>query len=80
MAINPFILVTPLSTLLIFHNFTFFSGGQSYYVRAEIQEQAVHYYGKEQESKIIERFAKYSVDGVPGAGITEWQYRNTLIC
>ena len=52
------------------------AGGQTYEIQVDIRDQAIHYYGPENESKIVERFANYKVDGIPGSGITEWQYRN----
>ena len=32
--------------------------------------------GWEWEARVIERFCKYEVDGVPGWGVSEWHFRN----
>jgi hypothetical protein len=36
------------------------------------------YIGDEWEARVVERMAKFIVNGVPGWGIAEWMYRNTL--
>ena len=32
--------------------------------------------GWEWEARILERFCEFTVDGVPGWGVSEWHYRN----
>ena len=52
-------------------------GGREYLISVDIVCEGEHFYGKENECRIVERFAKYTVHGVgQGAGIVEWQYRN----
>ena len=43
-----------------------------------ISQEADHFYGDEDECRIAERMAKYRVNGVAGAGIVEWQFRNNV--
>jgi hypothetical protein len=45
-------------------------------VEVNVTAEDEHFYGNEFESKIVERMAEYKVNGIPGSGITEWQYRN----
>ena len=51
-------------------------GGTSYHVDTRVLQEAVHFYGEEAESKIVERFAEYRVNSERGSGIIEWQFRN----
>lgn len=53
------------------------TGGKRYEVEVDVTYETQHYYGDDDEAKLVERFAQYRVDGVSGSGITEWQYRNT---
>ncbi len=55
---------------------TFFAGGQEFQVQVEVLAESSHFLGLEKETKNIERFVKYNINGVPGVGITEWNYRN----
>lgn len=61
---------------VIFLYFLGLSGGLQYEIQVKILAEAFHLYGEELESKIIERFAEYKVNGIKGNGITEWQSRN----
>ena len=70
---------TKHSRLSIFRVFTgtiFFTGGQEFQVQVAVEASSSHFLGMEQEAKNVELFVKYQVDGVPGVGITEWNYRN----
>lgn len=51
------------------------SGGKEYFIQVDITAEGSHFYGDENESKIYERFASYTMNGIPGSGIIEWQYR-----
>ena len=41
-----------------------------------VLSEAAHFLGLEDEAKNIERFVKFKVNGIPGVGLTEWNYRN----
>ena len=58
------------------YGFLIEAGGLTYEIQTQIVTEAEHFYGGEDECKIVERMAKYRVNGIGGAGITEWQYRN----
>ena len=53
-----------------------FLGGHEYQVQVKSRSLASHYLGEESEAKNIELFAEYNVNGIPGYGIVEWNYRN----
>ncbi|KAI8740892.1 CAunnamed protein product [Biomphalaria glabrata] len=55
-------------------NFT--AGEKSYYMMSDKIQCPVFYMGKDWDAKIYERFCNYSVNGVKGWGISEWDYRN----
>ena len=42
----------------------------------KVLSEASHFLGLEREAKNIERFVNFEVNGVPGVGLTEWNYRN----
>ncbi|CAH1170000.1 unnamed protein product [Phaedon cochleariae] len=56
--------------------FTFVAGGETYDVRVEYVQEAVHYKGSDIEARLHERFIVCEVNGVPGRGISEWHYNN----
>ncbi|GFO33376.1 hypothetical protein PoB_005988100 [Plakobranchus ocellatus] len=59
-----------------FFEVNFTAGGKNYNVKCN-QNQVVYFYmGKEWDAKIHERVCTYSVNGVKGWGISEWDYRN----
>ena len=66
--------------LAILLRFQFFSpyhlGGYEYFVEVKAKVRAAHYLGEDLEAKNIELFTNYKVNGVPGSGIAEWNYRN----
>ncbi|XP_059177655.1 uncharacterized protein LOC131956986 [Physella acuta] len=55
-------------------NFT--AGDKDYYMVSSRLHCPVFYMGKEWDAKIYERFCTYSVNGIKGWGISEWDYRN----
>jgi hypothetical protein len=59
--------------ICIFH----ISGGHEYLVQVKSRSLASHYLGEDSEAKNVELFAEYDVNGIPGYGIVEWNYRNT---
>ncbi len=52
------------------------SGSIRYDVEVLVTSESIHFYGSERECRMVERLARYHVDGIPGSGINEWQYRN----
>jgi len=53
------------------------AGGHEYLVQVKSRSLASHYLGEDSEAKNVELFAEYDVNGIPGYGIVEWNYRNT---
>jgi hypothetical protein len=53
-----------------------FAGGHEFQVQVSVVAQSTHYLGTEMEARNTERFVTYDIDGVPGIGISEWNYRN----
>ena len=51
-------------------------GGEEYFIEVKARATATHYLGEEKEARNTELFASYSVNGVPGYGMVEWNYRN----
>jgi hypothetical protein len=52
------------------------TGGEEFQVQVSVLAESPHFLGLEKEAKNIERFVTYKINGVPGIGITEWNYRN----
>lgn len=52
------------------------SGGAYYTTKVKVKDSTLFYISKDWESKIFERLCSYTVNGVKGWGISEWQYRN----
>jgi len=55
-----------------------FSDGKKYCCQVKVLLSPEFYIGDEWEARVVERMAKFTVNGVPGWGIAEWMYRNTL--
>lgn len=45
-------------------------------MQVNVTDSPTFYIGQEQECRIVERLAKFTVNGVDGWGAAEWQYRN----
>ncbi|KAK3089151.1 hypothetical protein FSP39_001292 [Pinctada imbricata] len=58
----------------------FKAGGKSYNMKCKVEDMGVFYIGEGRDAKIYERFCRYEVNGVPGWGISEWDYRYNLYC
>ncbi|XP_023335574.1 uncharacterized protein LOC111706873 [Eurytemora carolleeae] len=60
------------------YGFRFQAGDVWYNVQVSLvhQEKGRAYYGHDWEARIVERFAKYKINGEDGWGVTEWEYRN----
>lgn len=54
----------------------FVQGGIQYTVQVDVIDSPTFYIGNERECRVVERLAKFVVNGVEGWGAAEWQYRN----
>ncbi|GFR86480.1 hypothetical protein ElyMa_006053600 [Elysia marginata] len=54
----------------------FVAGGKNYTMKCSRVEVFYFYMGKDWDSKVHERVCNYTVNGVKGWGISEWDYRN----
>ncbi|XP_037778459.1 uncharacterized protein LOC119575111 [Penaeus monodon] len=55
--------------------FAFTAGNKEYMVEVSVVDSPQFYIGWEWESRVVERFATFKVNGRRGWGIAEWQYR-----
>jgi len=55
-------------------NFT--TDENTYNLKGHVIESPIFYIGENWEARIHERMCKFTVNGVPGWGISEWNYRN----
>ena len=51
-------------------------GGVEYAIEVSVEADTCHFYGDDDECRMVERFVQYKVNGAPGLGICEWQNRN----
>ncbi|XP_066995476.1 uncharacterized protein [Anabrus simplex] len=58
------------------YGFTVSAGGQLYTIQVEVTSSAEFFIGWEWETRIVEQFARFTVNGVKGWGAAEWQYRH----
>ncbi|XP_049874258.1 uncharacterized protein LOC126372504 [Pectinophora gossypiella] len=56
--------------------FSFQAGDEVYTVQVLVEYEAVHYVSKDWEARMVERFCKFVVNGVPGRGVSEFHYNN----
>ncbi|KAK7107098.1 uncharacterized protein [Littorina saxatilis] len=56
--------------------FKFCAGGKLYEMQCDVLDCPIFYMGVEWDAKINERFCRYTVNGVKGWGISEWEYGN----
>lgn len=56
--------------------FQFRAGEKFYFLQVEVEHQAEHYTGANWEARMVERFVKCKLDGVPGYGVSEFHYNN----
>ncbi|XP_013188592.1 uncharacterized protein LOC106133418 [Amyelois transitella] len=52
------------------------AGDQVYTVQVLVEYESVHYVSEEWEARMVERFCKYTVNNVPGNGVSEFHYRH----
>lgn len=57
-------------------SFKFMAGRKEYNVTCTVQEAPIFYIGEGRDAKIHERMCTYDINGLPGWGISEWDYRN----
>ena len=50
-------------------------GGKTYHLEGHVLDRPIFYMGYEWEAEIKERMCTFKVNGVPGWGISEWDYR-----
>lgn len=58
------------------YHFTFKAAKRTWDVDVKVHDTPVLYFGWEWEARIHERMCTYTVNGVPGWGISEFMYRN----
>lgn len=58
------------------YGFTFVANGSTYDANVQVEYDAYHFKGTDDEAKLYERFIKVDVNGIRGRGISEWQYNN----
>ncbi|KAM3955850.1 uncharacterized protein ACR2FA_010194 isoform 2-T2 [Aphomia sociella] len=56
--------------------FRFQAGDEVYTVQVLVEYESVHYVSDEWEARMVERFCKFSVNGLPGRGVSEFHYRH----
>eukprot|EP00058_Branchiostoma_floridae_P026948 XP_002612439.1 hypothetical protein BRAFLDRAFT_121021 [Branchiostoma floridae] len=62
------------------YSFSFVAGGKKYHVQVEIYCQSTWYNGLQWESRVHERLANFTVNGLKGWGVCEFNYKNTTGC
>ncbi|XP_041987767.1 uncharacterized protein LOC121739387 [Aricia agestis] len=53
------------------------AGDEVYTVQVLVEYESIHYVSDEWEARMVERFCKFIVNGVPGRGVNEFHYRHT---
>ncbi len=56
--------------------FNFKAGSKVYHLEGHVLDSPVFYMGYEWEARIHERMCRFTVNGMEGWGISEWDYRN----
>ncbi|CAG9839366.1 unnamed protein product [Diabrotica balteata] len=59
-------------------SFSFRAAGVSYDVQMEFIYEATHYKGSNEDIVVTARFVKCAVNGIPGRGFSDWQYKNCI--
>jgi len=60
----------------LFNLFCLFVGPTVYNVQVNVEYAATHYVGWKLEARMVERFVRYTVNGIPGQGVSEFHYHN----
>ncbi|XP_069689416.1 uncharacterized protein [Periplaneta americana] len=58
------------------YNFNFKAGSTVYTVQVFVEYESTHYVGWKWEARMVERFVRYVVNGIPGRGVSEFHYYN----
>merc|ERR1712142_451294 len=58
------------------YGFRFKAGNIWYSVAVDVQRKGEVMFGHEWEARVVERFCGYTVNGVDGWGVSEWEYRH----
>lgn len=56
--------------------FQFKAGNVIYNAHVEVAHESPHYVGWDWEVKMVERFVKYTVNGIRGQGVSEFNYKH----
>ncbi|XP_053606654.1 uncharacterized protein LOC128673079 [Plodia interpunctella] len=56
--------------------FRFQAGEQVYTVEVQVEHESTHYVSDEWEARMVERFCRFTVNNVPGNGVSEFHYRH----
>ena len=54
-------------------------GETHYNLKGEVLDRPVFYMGEDWEAHIVERMCKFTVNGMSGWGISEWDYRSVTM-
>ncbi|XP_014365016.2 uncharacterized protein LOC106716094 [Papilio machaon] len=57
--------------------FRFQAGHKVYTAQVVVEYESIHYVSSEWEARMVERFCRFSVNGVAGRGVSEFHYRHT---
>jgi len=60
----------------LFNLFCLSVGPTVYTVQVTVEYAATHYVGWKWEARMVERFVRYIVNGIPGIGVSEFHYHN----
>ena len=60
----------------LFNVFCLSVGPTVYTVQVNVEYEATHYVGWKWEARMVERFVRYIVNGIPGKGVSEFHYHN----
>jgi len=58
------------------YGFKFKAGDKWYHVHVDVQRKGEAMFGLEWEARVVERFCRYTINGVDGWGVSEWEYRH----
>ncbi|XP_049957988.1 uncharacterized protein LOC126474556 [Schistocerca serialis cubense] len=59
------------------HAFSFKAGSTVYHAQVNVEYLSTHYVGWKWEARMVERFIKCTVNGIPGRGVSEFHYHNS---
>ncbi|XP_021207156.1 uncharacterized protein LOC101744336 isoform X1 [Bombyx mori] len=57
--------------------FQFKAGDEEYTVQVLVEYESIHYVSDEWDARMVERFCKFTVNNIPGRGVSEFHYRHT---